>query len=239
MLPLRAVFLDAGQTLLYEEPTRFAIYAEAATARGRPIDPDAMRSLMGRVHHRLPVRIDGAARYSDPWFRRFIDEIFRGELGVSSELVADLEEELFARFESPATFHTYPGARELLAATRGAGLVVGMISNWSARLTPLLDALELSSSFDVVVCSALEGVEKPDPRIFRLALERARVTPAQALHAGDHPELDVAGARAVGLDAVLVDHRHGRADAGRATTSAGDRRVGSLDELTSYILSRA
>jgi putative hydrolase of the HAD superfamily len=50
-------------------------------------------------------------------------------------------------------------------------------------------------------------VEKPDPRIFRRALERLGAEPSEALHVGDSPEHDLAGARAVGIAALLVDRR--------------------------------
>ncbi len=67
-----------------------------------------------------------------------------------------------------------------------------------------LDSAGLGEHFEVVVDSKLAGVEKPDPRIFRAALEQLGIEPAAALYVGDVYEVDVVGARAAGLDAALV-----------------------------------
>jgi len=58
-----------------------------------------------------------------------------------------------------------------------------------------------------VIDSAVVGVEKPDPRIFRLALAQAGVPPSAAVYVGDLYSVDVVGARRAGLDAVLLDPR--------------------------------
>jgi putative hydrolase of the HAD superfamily len=229
---LKAVFLDVGNTLLHEVPRRAAIYAEVGARHGVELDPDAMHAHMLEVHRELPPFVDGAFRYSDPWFREFIRRIFGDRLGVAADAVVEIEEQLFARFEDPATFRYFPGAEALLTDLRAAGLRLGLISNWSARLPRLLEGLGLTRRVDFTLCSAIEGVEKPAPELFRAALERAGVAPDEALHCGDHPVNDVRGARAVGLRACLVDH-HDRLPAG----SEGDAgRVGSLVELRSYIL---
>jgi putative hydrolase of the HAD superfamily len=234
-MPLRALLLDVGNTLLTEAPSRFAIYAEVALARGVVTDEAAMRSSMSRAHRELPRVVDGGYRYSDPWFRAFIRRIFGAELGLPEGTVLEVTEELFERFESAGTFRVLPGARELLGRARRAGLAVGVVSNWSARLPRVLAAVDLAACLDFVICSALEGAEKPEPAIFRAALARARVRPEEALHAGDDWQLDVEGARGVGIQAVLVDH------AGRAPLAheAGVPRVRTLDELASLILERA
>ena len=59
--------------------------------------------------------------------------------------------------------------------------------------------------FEFVIDSGEVGVEKPDPRIFQIALERMGVSAADALYVGDLYEVDVVGARAAGLDVVLLD----------------------------------
>lgn len=226
---LRAIFLDVGNTLVHEVPSRFEIYARAARRRGHEIDTATMRGLMHDAHHALPDRVDGAFRYSDGWFQAYISHIFVGELGLDAGEVAPITRELFDRFEDPATFRLYDGARELVAELRAEGLVVGVISNWSARLPRVLAGLELTDAFDFVLCSAIEELEKPDPAIFHRALERAGCDASTCLHAGDHPDKDAAAARAVGIRPVLVDH----AD---ALDDGPFPRVRSLDELRRHIL---
>ena len=65
-----------------------------------------------------------------------------------------------------------------------------------------LECLELSPMFDAILISDAEGIVKPDCRIFHRALERLEASPAHAVFVGDHPEVDVAGARAAGLRAI-------------------------------------
>lgn len=226
---LSAVFLDVGDTLLSEHPPRFAIYAEEAARFGVPVDPETMGELMRSAHVELPRVLDGAFRYSDPWFEAFIERIFCGELDLPEERLPELTQELFHRFEDPATFRLYPGARELLERLRGRGITVGIISNWSARLPRVLEAMDLSSRVDFVLCSALEGAEKPEAVLFQRALERAGAPPEETVHAGDHPQKDVRAARECGIQPVLVDHRDRHPD------SPDTLRVRNLSELADYL----
>jgi len=234
--PLRAVFLDVGNTLLHEQPSRFAIYAEVARAHGLDVDADGMHARMSGAHRSLPLRVDGHFRYSDRWFEAFIAEVF-GDCGWTARELRAVTEELFDRFESASTFRLFPGAIELLRDVRARGIRVGAISNWSARLPRVLAALGLDQAFDFVLCSAIEEVEKPDPRIFERALRRADVEPSEALHAGDRPDLDVQAARAVGIRAVLVDHG---AESGRTSDPAqASERVSDLFALARLVRERS
>ena len=77
-----------------------------------------------------------------------------------------------------------------------------------------------------------EGVEKPDPRLFRIALDRAAARPESTIHVGDLYQVDVVGARAAGLRAVLLDETNLRPD-------ADCDRVASLGELVERVRSGA
>jgi FMN phosphatase YigB (HAD superfamily) len=238
-MQLRAVSLDVGGTLLYERPPRHAIYAEAARQRGLQASDERMAEWMRGAHHELPREIEGAFRYSDPWFRRFIEAIFADRLGLPRAELPDLTEELFARFQDAGTFRMFPGARALLVNLRRLGLRVGLTSNWSARLPQVLDALDLSGLVDFVVCSAIERCEKPEPGIFELARERAGCPAAATLHAGDRPDLD-GSARSVGMQVVVVDH-FGRQTADEVPGPDGQALpvIRDLDALGEYIRRRA
>ena len=96
------------------------------------------------------------------------------------------------------------GTREALDRLRAAGLRLGVVSNSDGRVEEALVAAGLRDRFDVVLDSALVGVEKPDPAIFRAALDALGVAPAEALYVGDLYEVDVVGARAAGMPAALL-----------------------------------
>lgn len=229
-MSLEAVFLDVGNTLVYEVPSRFEIYRNAAVKRGVELSTREMIAHMVEVNDELPTRLDGAFRYSDPWFQAYVARIFLDRLGIDAGELPTITTELFDRFEDPTTFRLYDGARELIARCREAGLIVGVISNWSARLPRVLDGLDLTSEFDFVLCSAIVEMEKPEPAIFEHALELAGAAPDACLHAGDHPDKDVRAALGLGIRSVLVDHADRHADLELP-------RVTSLNELADSILS--
>lgn len=227
-MKLEAVSLDLGNTLLFEVPPRHAIYGEAARSRGRAVSDDAMGRLMRKAHQELPMVIDGSYRYGDRWFEAFIARIFHQELELTAPEVDAITEELFERFEDPATFRLYPGAQELLTGIRELGLRVGLTSNWSARLPRLLHALDLQQHFDFVLSSALERTEKPEPAIFLKAAELAGCPPENMLHAGDHAVKD-GGCLEVGMAFCLVD------PLGRLQAPPGAARVADLERLLEEI----
>ena len=105
------------------------------------------------------------------------------------------------------------GMGEALDAMRAQGVKVAIVSNSEGMLDRLFTELGVLRHFDLVVDSGKVGIEKPDPRIFRLALDRFGVAPERALHLGDVFATDVLGARAAGIRHALIDpygHYKGR-----------------------------
>jgi len=93
-----------------------------------------------------------------------------------------------------------------LQAFRALGLQLVVVSNANGRLRHLFDRLDLTRWFDVLLDSHEWGVEKPDPRLFELALEHSGADRARTVHIGDLYHVDIAGARRAGLrNAILVD----------------------------------
>jgi putative hydrolase of the HAD superfamily len=120
------------------------------------------------------------------------------------------------------------GVQASLERFRAAGLRLAVVSNANGTLRLLLERLGLAPAFDAVLDSAVEGVEKPDPRLFRLALDRLGAEPEAAVHVGDLYHVDVVGARAAGVRPVLLD------EAG-LYPDADCPRVRSLAELADHL----
>lgn len=116
---------------------------------------------------------------------------------ILGELGSDLEPAAFVDgFVAAMRFELLPDAEAALQKLRRLGLAVAVVSNWDAGLAGHLDGLGLG---DVsVVTSAQAGAPKPDPAVFRLALELLGVQPGRALHVGDS-DSDEAGAAAAGM----------------------------------------
>jgi putative hydrolase of the HAD superfamily len=105
------------------------------------------------------------------------------------------------------------GLKEAVVELRETGVKVGIVSNSEGSLDKLLARLGILEAFDFVLDSAVVGVEKPDPGIFRIALDRTKIAPDRALHVGDVYAMDVVGARAAGVHPALIDplgHYSGR-----------------------------
>jgi putative hydrolase of the HAD superfamily len=98
-----------------------------------------------------------------------------------------------------------PGTKRALDRVRVLGVRVAVVSNSEGMLANLFDDLGLTSAFDLVLDSGVVGIEKPDVRIFRLALDRFEVPPERTLHLGDTFATDVVGARAARIRVALVD----------------------------------
>jgi HAD superfamily hydrolase (TIGR01509 family) len=98
-----------------------------------------------------------------------------------------------------------PGLAAALDRVRAAGVRVAIVSNSEGHLDELLVRVGVRASVDLVVDSGIVGVEKPDPRIFDLALRHFGVPASRALHLGDVYSTDVLGARAAGIRVALVD----------------------------------
>lgn len=114
-------------------------------------------------------------------------------------LPAELEPAEFApAFIEALLFKPLDGVAEGLRVLRGAGFALACVSDWDVGIGRQLERAGLASFLDVVVSSAEIGAKKPDPRVFRAALERLGIAPERALHIGDG-EGDRAGALAAGL----------------------------------------
>jgi putative hydrolase of the HAD superfamily len=101
-------------------------------------------------------------------------------------------------------FTPYPDALEALPVLRERGLVTVVVSNWDCSLPDWLGPTGLLELVAGVVTSATAGAAKPDPAVFRRALELAGAESADAVHVGDSLDNDVEGARALGIRAILV-----------------------------------
>ncbi len=123
--------------------------------------------------------------------------------------------ELYHRFATAEAWEVYPEVPGVLARLRRDGLKLGVISNWDQRLPGVLGHLGLADFFDTIVSSSRAGAEKPDARIFHLALAEMSelgVEPATALHVGDGRLEDVEGAVAAGMLALHLTRTSGGGD---------------------------
>lgn len=179
---------------------------------------------------RAAARAMEAPRASDRERAAAYLEVLFLEAGVPAARMAEVRETLTRlhgeRHLWSGVAADTPGA---LSRLRSAGLRLGVVSNSDGRVEEALEAAGLRRYLDVVVDSTLAGVEKPDPAIFRTALDALGVPASQALYVGDLYDVDVIGANAAGIPAVLLLEPGGVAPAGCAA-------VGSIGALADDLL---
>jgi putative hydrolase of the HAD superfamily len=223
------VTLDAGNTLLYCDPSPAEVYAEALGRHGRPVPAAEVAPVFAGAWAELQARTPvGTDRYgSEPgseraWWGAFLREVL-GRLDHDADWRALLDD-LYDAFSRPDLWKVYPEVISTLEALRIRGRFMAVISNWDRRLPDILDNLALTDFFDHVTVSALAGVEKPAPEIFLMTLEALGSPAETTLHVGDSPLEDYKGAEAVGITPVLIDRRG-------TFALNGYRRIRSLDQV--------
>ncbi|RPI55597.1 MAG: HAD family hydrolase [Acidobacteria bacterium] len=126
----------------------------------------------------------------------------------------------------PSACLLFPDAAQTLSSLRAGGFKLGLITNGSVRMqSGKLKCLALEPAFDTVLISDAEGVSKPDPEIFRRALDRLDTMADRAVFVGDHPEVDVSGARGAGMKSVW------RRDPAVSRTVEADAIIEELSDL--------
>ena len=196
---IQAVTFDVGGTLIEPFPSVGNIYAEVAASHGiAHLSHQELQRRFVTAFHRRARAIHSAEEWAE-----IVDETFAG-------LVAEPPSKtffpgLYERFAQAAAWRIYPDVELTLAALAGRGLKLGVISNWDGRLRPLLITLGLARSFETVVVSCEVSASKPAPAIFQKAAEQLHAPPDTILHVGDSFEMDVAGARAAGFQALQIE----------------------------------
>lgn len=128
-----------------------------------------------------------------------------------------------ASYRQPSRwFRPYDDVLPCLKRLQDAGVRMAVLSNWDHSLHGILRSMGLTEYFEVIIASLEEGVEKPDPALFRLAFERMGVGPDEVVHIGDHPVDDVQGAIGVGCRYLHLC---------RGEEPATSRSIGGLDVL--------
>ena len=213
------LLLDAGNTLVFLD---HGALSEAARHAGLTVEASALARAEPLAKRRYENAMKEGVSHEEGWtlHMRAIFEL----AGLS---VADAQVASEAARRAHEAFNLWrrvpEGLSDALDRAAHAGIRLGVVSNSEGQLDALFDRLGLSRHFEHVVDSALEGVRKPEPEIFRRALARFAESPERALYAGDIPKVDVDGARGAGMEAVLIDpfdHYPGYVDAPRFNSVA-------------------
>ena len=202
-MALKTLFLDAGGVLVHPNWPKVA---EGLARHGVPVaaavlaaaEPHAKRELDG------PARDQAHDDDSRGWV--YFNLVLKHARIARTEHTDAALAKLRAYHARHNLWETVPEeVAPALRRLRGQGLRLVVVSNSNGTLKTKMERLGLAPLVDVLFDSFEEGVEKPDPRFFRIALEQSGAEPETTVHVGDLYSIDVVGARAAGLRAVLFD----------------------------------
>lgn len=201
---------DFDRTLAYRNDGWSATMAALARQAGHPLETEEVRPHLERAFPWERPEEDHRA-YCEPaaWWRRMVNEIASAysACGLNAALAERLAGQFRQAYLDLSQWHVYPDTIPALRALSEAGWVHVVCSNHVPELPELIKALGLATHLERVVSSALVGWEKPNPAIYRAALE-GLAPPEEAWMAGDSYKADVAGPAKLGIRTVLVRREH-------------------------------
>ncbi len=214
----KAVFLDWYNTLARYDPPTESVHEAACRSYGIEVDRQMLlagiaeadhyfyqENVRSRVDKRLPnEQVELYTRYEDIVLKR-------AGAGVPQGMALPIWMKV-RELSRGSAFVLFDDVLPALEQLRKRSLIVGLISNITQDIKPVLAQLGLINLIDIVVGPKEAGAEKPELKIFAYALAQARVEPAEAVHVGDQCHVDVAGARNAGMQPILLDRFHVHAD---------------------------
>lgn len=229
---IRAVFFDAGNTLIFP---RLEDLAQDLTAQGYPATVQDFHAAERAGKQKLDdwlwpqIRKGEVPRSIDHYYwSAYLQALMAGIKAPQSEQER-LMRRVADRFRDLQLWtHVQPNTAPFLASLQAQGFSLGVISNSVGTMDEQLTRLGLAQYFQAVLDSAVVGVEKPHPEIFRLALARVGVEASEAIFVGDTYATDIGGAQLAGLQGVLIDHVD-------AYPHATCHRITSLPELENIL----
>lgn len=200
-MELDLVLLDAGNTVIFLD---HEAVADVVTSHGHRVDARTLARVEGIAKRRYEALLAAGVSHEDGWgnYLRTLLE----EAGLASEPARAMIVPLRRAHDAFNLWRRVPSdLPDALARLRAQQFRVAIVSNSEGMLPDVFSRVGLGDAFELVVDSHHEGVRKPDPEIFRRALARLEVSASRSVYLGDIPGVDIDGAQAAGMKAVLVD----------------------------------
>jgi putative hydrolase of the HAD superfamily len=232
-MAIQTVFFDVGNTLLTPAVPEGDILIRAAARLGATLDPELVKRSVPRMYEYYEELYEddnslwaSQERAVDIW--RILYEHLCELVGIP-ELGPQIARIGYEEFLNPANWKPFDDVLPTLEALKSRGIAIGLISNWDSSLESIIRGVGIESWFDVIISSAVVGLHKPQPEIFKLALSKVGAEPSTTMHVGDHLQADVGGAATVGITPVLIDRGNHYED------GEGYIRVRDLQEVVEYL----
>lgn len=208
---IKAVFFDWFNTLARYEPPREELHSQALKEFGIEVSPQQiMPGLLLADRDFFAENVRSPVQKRDPEeqaavFTRYQNTVLT-EAGVKVDpgLLVQIMQKV-QQLSVGMTFTLFDDVLSTLKTLKAQGFILGLLTNYNKDMNPICYELGLEPWLDFVVTSGEVGSDKPNPPIFLAALQRAGVSAAEAVHVGDQYQVDVVGARGVGIRPILID----------------------------------
>jgi putative hydrolase of the HAD superfamily len=229
----KAVFFDLYQTLVRYEPPREEIEAKVLRNFGIETSPEALVKPIIAADEfiyneiaRQPLSTRSQEEKIALYAQYQVILLREAGLKYDQKVIPSL---LAAMQKSPMELVLFNDVAPALDDLKERVLTLGLISNVEQDMAQTLTKLGLTAWLKIIVTSQDAGTGKPRPEIFRLALKQSGIKPEEAIYVGDQYNVDVVGARGVGMQGILID----RGDYYRDITDCP--RIKSLKEVAGYL----
>jgi putative hydrolase of the HAD superfamily len=231
---IKAVFFDLYQTLVHYHPTQAELEAQALESLGFKTSAAALdRPILTaneNLYKEMSIR---------PLSKRSREEIAvlytEYQITVLKEAGINAEEKVVLKLlgmmqQAHMGLVVYEDALPVLTDLKQRWLVTGLISNIEKSMNETIQKLGIAAKLDIIVTSLDAGAAKPDPAIFQYALKKVNVLPSESIYVGDQYQVDMAGAKAAGMQGILLDR------VGYYRQKLDCPKIKSLNEIVSYIV---
>ncbi len=206
---IKAVFFDLYQTLVHYQPSQEELEAAALKSLGIEADAAALRHPILTANEFIYQQIA-----KKPLSQRSKEAVMalyaEYQRVVLKEAGIPVDEKIILRLlgmmqQAKMDLILFDDVMPALDDLKKRDLKIGLISNIEQNMTAALDKLGLNTRLDCIVTSQDAGFAKPKPEIFRYALNKTSVKPADAVYVGDQYQVDIIGAKGVGIRGILID----------------------------------
>ncbi len=232
---IKAVFFDWFNTLARFEPPRYQVYGQAFRDFG--IELPAKKIIRGifiadqyyfEENAKSPLEKRSPEEQAEVYLRYPNSILAEAGVNAPKEILPQVLKTVQQQFKG-VTFALFDDVLATLKTLKQQGIILGLITNLAKDVNSIYSELGLKPYLSFAITSQEVGVDKPEPPIFLAALDKAKINAAEAVHVGDQYQLDVVGARGVGITPILID----RYDLYPQVSDCS--RIHNLTELAQYL----
>ncbi|XP_040059207.1 haloacid dehalogenase-like hydrolase domain-containing protein 3 isoform X1 [Gasterosteus aculeatus] len=232
---LRWVLWDVKDTLLKVRASVGEQYCKEAERVGLNISPVEVEAAFRQAyrHHSSRYPNYGVSQGLDgrSWWVAVVRDTFSQCTVQDPALLNAMAHNLYQNFCKAENWEVFPDSKKTLETCSSLGLELGVVSNFDSRLEEILHVCGLRSHFKFLITSEEAGIAKPNPAIFKQALQKCGVLAANVAHVGDHYVNDYLASKSVGIHGLLLD----RCNQHNTASVPAEHRLRSLEELPSLL----